>query len=179
MVDYQSTKPSQKKIKYLGTCGVCFRVQKVQNGGMAHHGFKRPGWGQIYGDCPGSGLNAFEVSPKATEFMLQKDIDTVKRLQDQINNIDADIPDKYPYRTYNRIGWTHDGRGEYEVISIPRGAKSSGIPNSLTYVPSFEEAKQEYRQGLEKQKKMYNESIAFYEGKLKDWQPKPLVEVDK
>lgn len=39
----------------IGQCACCFRVQKVKpDGTMFKHGFKRPGDGNIYGECDGS-----------------------------------------------------------------------------------------------------------------------------
>lgn len=55
-------------IRLVGTCPVCERQQKVTpHGAMVHHGFKRPGWGAIVGDCFGVGLLAYELSPKGCE----------------------------------------------------------------------------------------------------------------
>lgn len=53
-----------------GTCGVCERRIKLTlqaDGRMAlvHHGYRRPGYGHIEGDCFGVGYEPHEHSPKA------------------------------------------------------------------------------------------------------------------
>jgi len=39
--------------RHLGHCQVCEGEFKLHNGQMVHHGYKRPGWGSIVGDCMG------------------------------------------------------------------------------------------------------------------------------
>lgn len=39
--------------RYIGNCQICEGEQKLHDGRMVHHGYKRPGDGQIDGDCPG------------------------------------------------------------------------------------------------------------------------------
>jgi hypothetical protein len=50
----------------LGTCPVCERPIRVRTGKMVHHGYRRPGWGQIVGDCFAVGREPYEVSCEAT-----------------------------------------------------------------------------------------------------------------
>lgn len=50
-------------IRLLGTCPVCERQQRVTpKREMVHHGFRRPGWGAIVGDCFGVGYPPYELS---------------------------------------------------------------------------------------------------------------------
>lgn len=50
-----------------GSCPCCFGLHKLlSNGTMVHHGFERPGDGNIYGDCFGVSYKPFEVSPEGT-----------------------------------------------------------------------------------------------------------------
>jgi len=50
-------------IRLVGTCPVCERQQKVTpQHRMVHHGYRRPGVGHIFGDCPGVGWPAYEIS---------------------------------------------------------------------------------------------------------------------
>lgn len=39
--------------RHLGHCQVCEGEYKLIDGKMVHHGYKRPGWGHIVGDCMG------------------------------------------------------------------------------------------------------------------------------
>ena len=48
--------------RYLGNCQICEGDQKLHNGRMVHHGYRRPGDGFIVGDCLGVGEVPYEVS---------------------------------------------------------------------------------------------------------------------
>lgn len=48
--------------RYLGTCQICEQEQKLHDGKMVHHGFKRPGHGSIEGDCYGVYAVPYQVS---------------------------------------------------------------------------------------------------------------------
>lgn len=49
--------------RYVGTCPVCEGEYKLHRLKMVHHGYTRPGTGEIEGDCPGVGWPPFEISP--------------------------------------------------------------------------------------------------------------------
>jgi hypothetical protein len=49
-------------VKQIGNCQICERDQKLKQGNMVHHGYRRPGWGHISGDCPGVKSPPYEVS---------------------------------------------------------------------------------------------------------------------
>jgi hypothetical protein len=53
--------------RYVGTCAVCARFIKIQKGVFVHHGYKRPGDGQILGDCFAVGMTPHEVSSSTAE----------------------------------------------------------------------------------------------------------------
>lgn len=48
--------------RFLGNCQICEGDQKLLDGRMVHHGYRRPGHGHIVGDCPGVGEVPYEVS---------------------------------------------------------------------------------------------------------------------
>jgi hypothetical protein len=52
------------------TCQACFNAQAVQHGTLVHHGYRRPGWGYIVGDCAGVHDLPFEVSCDLTRKYL-------------------------------------------------------------------------------------------------------------
>lgn len=53
-------------VTILGTCGVCEREIAVQDGKLVHHGYRRPGDGQIHGDCFAVGYEPYERSTEAS-----------------------------------------------------------------------------------------------------------------
>jgi hypothetical protein len=61
--------PVVKKVKFgreaARTCPVCMRdIMLNDDGTMVHHGYHRPGWGYIVGDCFAVNYQPWEVSPK-------------------------------------------------------------------------------------------------------------------
>jgi hypothetical protein len=61
----------QTVTRYVGKCPVCEGTFKLTQGlRMVHHGYERPGHGQIEGDCPGVGDPPFEASAEGSERYL-------------------------------------------------------------------------------------------------------------
>jgi hypothetical protein len=58
-------------IRHLGTCPVCQLEFKARGEDrdlrMVHHGYRRPGWGRIVGDCFGVHHAPYEISAKGCE----------------------------------------------------------------------------------------------------------------
>lgn len=52
----------ETKTRFLGCCQICGQEQKLHGGKLVHHGYKRPGWGEIVGDCYGVHAVPYEVS---------------------------------------------------------------------------------------------------------------------
>jgi len=50
------------KTRFLGCCQICEQEQKLHDGKLVHHGYKRPGHGEIVGDCYGVKADPYEVS---------------------------------------------------------------------------------------------------------------------
>lgn len=73
--------PNHTATRYVGRCGVCegdFKLThaskspSVDSPGfrLVHHGYKRPGDGEIHGDCFAVGMPPYEISPEPTEQYL-------------------------------------------------------------------------------------------------------------
>jgi len=46
----------------VGECQICGRSQKLRGGKLVPHGYTRPGWGHVVGNCPGAGYAPYELS---------------------------------------------------------------------------------------------------------------------
>lgn len=55
------------KVGLLGICPACEGEFKVRDGKLVHHGFTRPGDGQIHGDCFAVGYEPYQRSTKGCE----------------------------------------------------------------------------------------------------------------
>ena len=73
MEEHVSGPSAEKTREGTGSCPACFRniKTKLQSGKehpvMVNHGFQRPGWGYIVGNCMGVGYPPFELSPEGTK----------------------------------------------------------------------------------------------------------------
>jgi hypothetical protein len=74
MEEHEKAAPRTKE--NTGSCACCFRNIKLRASGaslrtIVNHGFKRPGWGEIVGNCIGVGFPPFELSPEGTKHLVK------------------------------------------------------------------------------------------------------------
>jgi len=79
----------QTIVTILGTCGVCEREIAVQDGRLVHHGYRRPGDGQIHGDCFAVGYEPYERSTKACEDYRQMVAQSIPPLETRLAALEA------------------------------------------------------------------------------------------
>lgn len=79
----------QTIVTILGTCGVCEREIACQDGRLVHHGYKRPGDGQIHGDCFAVGYEPYERSTKACEDYRQMVAQRIPSLEARLAALEA------------------------------------------------------------------------------------------
>lgn len=106
------TSAAETVTRYVGNCQICERDQKLTvDMKMVHHGYTRPGHGNIEGDCPCVGAEPYEVSCKAIKTY-------VKGLRDALAVTNARLAQivagevthfekrDYKYESYGRIYFT-------------------------------------------------------------------------
>ena len=76
------------KARQIGTCGLCEQEVKCPGGTLAHHGYKRPGYGYITGSCPGTHELPFEISPVTAEIGVRIYDGAVKSLTKKLRDHD-------------------------------------------------------------------------------------------
>jgi hypothetical protein len=66
------------------TCAACWGAYAMlpRGGGLTHHGYMRPGWGHIVGDCAGVRTEPWEVSPNVARATLRGQEDRAARLRE-------------------------------------------------------------------------------------------------
>ena len=118
--------PKKAPVKPRAECQVCERQQATDASRMVHHGYRRPGWGSIVGDCFGVGHLPFP----ATDALEQWRGAVEQRLAHLRKSL-ADLPTvatvTYWKRDYNAPKGTPD-----KAITIARGAKADytlGLPS--------------------------------------------------
>jgi hypothetical protein len=91
--------------RYLGTCPVCYREQKLHKMLMVHHGYQRPGYGYIQGDCFGVGWTPFELSPDGTIAYVERVLQPqLERNQEFLQQLQAGTVTELYVKTYEGFG---------------------------------------------------------------------------
>lgn len=142
--------------RYIGTCPVCSRDTKVRDGKLVHHGYNRPGYGYIEGDCFGVHYEPHEASPKCAEEYRAY---LASVLGARLGELQA-APEKtelYVERTFP----------EKTLVKISKGE------------PSFELDLKYYIRRLEQTIEHIRRDYKRIEGLLKDWAAQPLKTVEE
>ena len=121
-------------IRHLGTCPVCQLEFKARGEGlglrMVHHGYRRPGWGQIVGDCYGVHHSPYEISAEgcaAWRTCCLNAINTSAQYLVRLNGLEAEWPETFSRESFRRgharVTYHRDAPGERpEYDSLRRDA---------------------------------------------------------
>lgn len=92
-----------------GECQLCTKEQALtKRGGLGNHGYSRPGWGFIVGNCPGVGYKPFPETD-ALEAIIP-------RLNDHLTWCESQAIEPNSYKV--RVGYTHGERQTREVTTF-------------------------------------------------------------
>lgn len=82
-----------------GTCQICGGMYKINpNGILAHHGFKRPGWGFQTASCMGARYEPYEVSRDRIPPVIEMFEASIARSEEHIEHLLANPPEMLEYR---------------------------------------------------------------------------------
>jgi len=105
------------KTRHIGTCAYCGQSVKCPRGKLAHHGYRRPGYGYIEGSCPGTHHEPYEVSPKTAELGVNQynhEVDSLKnRLREHAKATEITL--KGP-RSYSKERVVQKGDDDWEHV---------------------------------------------------------------
>lgn len=88
-----------------GTCQICGGMYKINpNGILAHHGFKRPGWGFQTASCMGARYEPYEVSRDRIPAVIEMFESSIARMEEHIEKLLANPPDTLEY--HNGGAWS-------------------------------------------------------------------------
>lgn len=73
--------------RFLGHCQICEQEQKLHKGVLVHHGYKRPGWGEIVGDCYGVAFLPYEMSCELLKEYLPKVVSQLEGQHDFLTKL--------------------------------------------------------------------------------------------
>lgn len=97
-------------LRHVGTCPVCQGMWKVRNELLVHHGYARPGTGEIYGDCFGVNRPPHELSPATAEAYLRLVVlPELRAAEQQAERLaPPNEPDRLPFEEWNRVTRQHE-----------------------------------------------------------------------
>lgn len=145
-------------ITNCGTCPCCFGMYKMTaDKKMVHHGYRRPGYGSIFGDCFGVGYSPFEISNEGT-------IAYIEALKQSNEHMEK------------RIAFLNSA----ECVSLNKTLEKRGKVEVVTYVagtPEFEKLRLVKIKELNGNIKNNETHVKFLEKANTDWKPSDLPEV--
>jgi hypothetical protein len=106
--------------RHLGYCPCCAKEFKVRGGQLVHHGYKRPGYGFIEGDCYGALRVPHELSPE----LAQDYLGMIERLLASDEKALAELPEvtKFKKTVARRV----KGRTVREIVEVPKAVRPEG-----------------------------------------------------
>lgn len=110
------------KTRYVGTCAVCQKRQKLHGGKMVHHGYQRPGHGSIVGDCFAVGYEPYEASVKGCEDFLAYAQRTEAALVETLKNLESGEIRALHVMRRKRVGF---GRDEIETVTLSADSENA------------------------------------------------------
>lgn len=160
---------SEKTTRFLGTCAACGREIKVRGGKLVHHGYERPGYGYIEGDCFGVHYEPHETSPKCAEDCLVSERKRLAGLEEALAGLEG--------RT--ELQHRFSRRRVEDVVTVRQGDERVWNEEHRTWVPSFDECLRTMRYQLESGIRQTERSVAHFEGLVASWEAKPLRSVEE
>jgi len=144
------------KTRYIGTCALCWQNVRCPNGTLAHHGYKRPGWGYIHGSCAGTGHEPWEVNVVTGQMALDYFSKEVPRLQGQLDAL-SKATELTPL-------W---GRNPKPLV------KSEAPPYEWKQL--YENTERNIKRALEQATALRDE----YEQKVREWEPAKVTTLEE
>jgi hypothetical protein len=98
-----------KRLAYVGECQICERTQKLRGKLLVLHGYRRPGWGWIEGECPGVGHLPYELSCDQCVVYRSRAVEHVKSLTRRLTEIERGEATIKAYKQNTRYAqWSVD-----------------------------------------------------------------------
>ena len=166
-----------RKSEMKGTCQACFLVQKLPNGKISLHGYERPGYGYIIGDCEGSYRLPYEQSCEVTKTVLQGYLTLKKMLIDKLEKYKS-LPDIIEHEMYVY----HNSVKAVKKIEVRKGSDISYFKDddgTFHIIPSYNDVLKQRIYETERDIKYAEDRISFLQGKIDQWKPTDLLPLEE
>lgn len=134
--------PKKEPVKPRAECQICEGTFACHNGCLGHHGYKRPGWGFIVGDCMGVDHKPFPATDALVKYRESLK-NYIEGRKNAIKHLEEAETLGY---TYN-LGPSWEKNVKTHTINLTKDFKGGFYPDPLPgngnrmYLPSFEEHK--------------------------------------
>lgn len=171
------TKGKQKS-EHMGTCQVCFRLQKAPKDRLSLHGYTRPGDGFLNGECIGSRELPYELSCEITKHVLANLETHLSQLKEYFT--------KLKNRKVSEFVWEYkakeNGRETTKHITVHIGDSKKPAPADRSmaymytyqYIPSYDEMLENAIYQQERKIMLTERDISAFKDKVNKWTLKPL-----
>jgi hypothetical protein len=130
-----------------GTCPVCVGNYKLSNGRLVLHGYMRPGWGHVRGECKGVDWPPLETSASGAKMWLEKLESDLKREKENLVKIET-----------NQVSELRDRDGVWHK------------PGSNIFRSLYERFERDTKSNI----KLYEADVATYNKVISLWKPRPM-----
>jgi hypothetical protein len=141
-------KPKTEPVRPRAECQICERTQALDAAGcLGHHGYRRPGWGCIEGDCPGVGFRPYPATSALERYLsaLKHHIASCELRLAGIDTI-AELPYEQP------MGYkAAAGRYVYQSVVVQRGDKAHNRYHPVRSTPAFADLEERERRRMERE----------------------------
>lgn len=154
--------------RYVGTCPVCNARFKVRRGVLVHHGYRRPGYGHIVGDCFAVHMEPHETSPRTAEKYREHAKAQIESLEAERARLGSVVELIYTYKVYDGVGQSSD-----QTVVIRAGDEPYYAgPYS---VPGFKALQRQCMGMLAQQIEWFQAAVQRMSGLIAVWSAQPLT----
>lgn len=168
--------------RYIGQCQVCEGDFKLLGGQLVHHGYKRPGHGEIVGDCPGVYEPPYEASSELVKLLLAKTEREAERADSSFEALKRD--DFSELTTIKRKVAPELSLEEGEVKALPVPPLSRGmylVTHSRTTTPVWlwRSLLKDKLGEAAREARMLKSEVEHLRLRVNDWELKPIRSVEE
>ena len=164
------------KTRHIGHCAACDGRFKVRDGKLVHHGYKRPGYGYIVGDCLGALSEPHELSPAVAKLALAQVRAWRARLLAQAQAAEGALAADPPWAERGKLESSlHGARSglrlaeseQARLSALVDGWKRAPLTEVTEVVAAQRAAKAEREQArVERRRAKLNKAVASYQKRI-------------
>lgn len=179
----KTTKTFDLKTSYVGTCQACFnsQVAKASNGAKVHsmvlHGYTRPGFGYIVGDCQGVKEIPYELSCEFTKVWKTRVEGMIVVVQTGLEDLLADRAESFVVTMIDydapRQGWEERPKKTVVVGRDWAGDERNGYAISYNGVTPFQKVRKNRIEATQKEVSSLQKMVDFLGDRIAAWKYAP------